>query len=315
MKKWLSMEHQLRKELKAKGILSQLHGKKILIACSGGVDSVALFVFLNRIRLSEKLSLQVLHIHHGIGTNVEFRNQARAHVEKLCQEYKVSLVVKEIQSENRSPESETDLRKKRIQIYQEELKTQQADFLALGHHLDDLLETRLMRLMRGTGGQGLFAMDLLRKRVLRPFLSLTKRDLLEYLSELQVKYCEDPTNQSPFTIRNWLRIQWLEPLRRDHPECLKSMARSFEQIAQELKKKKKHNFSKGISRAKYHAHLANEQIKLLTEYIQYRGVSDFRHSQVIEIQRQLDRAQNRHTFLAAGLVWSVNAQQISAKKK
>lgn len=314
-KPWLPIEHRIRKELKQNSVLQKIQGKKILVTCSGGADSVALLLFLLRLRKSLKLEINVLHIHHGKKSNVQFRNQAADYVQKLANDWKLPFekCVLDIGQEG---ESETLLRQKRIQIYEYILNKTGSDFLALGHHQDDLLETRLIRLIRGTGLAGLQSMTFLRKKVLRPFLQEKKDSLLEYLAEFSVTYCEDPTNQESSNVRNWLRLNWISPMKKQHPEWLKSMARSLDQIsAMSHTAIKKHNFSKGIPRLQYDVCQAQEQSILLIRYIQGLGVSDFRHSQIKEIRRQLDRSKIIHTFTSAGLVWTINAQQILAKKK
>lgn len=314
-KAWLPFEHQVRQELKKAHLLEKLRGKKILVACSGGADSVALLLFLLRLRKSLSLDLFVLHIHHGFKSNVQFRNEAAEEVKKLAEKWQLPLE-KCVLDLGNEKETETLLRQKRIQIYEMVLNQTKSDFLALGHHQDDLLETRLIRMMRGTGGEGLQAMTFLRKKVFRPFLRGSKASLLQYLNEFSIKYSEDPTNQESSNIRNWLRQKWLLPLKKEHPEWHSAMVRSLEQISAALNRPtEKHNFSKGILRLRYDACDSHEQSILLIKYIQSLGLSDFRHSQIKEIQRQLDRSKNVHTFTSAGLVWAINAQQILAKKK
>lgn len=318
VKPWSPFEHKLRASLTQEKILSRIQDKKILVACSGGVDSVALLFFLYRIQQSANLNLHVLHIHHGDQANQKFRDLAESDVCKLCQKLNLQLTVRRI-SIGSGKESETFFRQQRIQIYQQCLQETNADFLALGHHRDDLLETRFMRLFRGTGIQGLKAMSLLRKKVLRPFLHVSKIELVEYLNMFKLQFRNDPTNRQSDNVRNWIRNHWLGPLLKDHPDWHKNISRSLEQIAgsQSVSKNKKlkHNFSLGIQRAHYDELDRYEQKKIISEYVQSLGIHDFRHSQIEEIIKQLDRTERVHTFVVAGLNWVINAQQILAKKK
>lgn len=103
--------------------------------------------------------------------------------------------------------------------------------LVLGHHLDDLLETRLMRLIRGSGIAGLEAMTAFKNNTWRPFIKKTKSELRAYLEQKQITWIEDPTNSDPqLTMRNWIRHTWLPQLESQYPGSTHRIALSLQLI-------------------------------------------------------------------------------------
>jgi tRNA(Ile)-lysidine synthase len=314
MKKiWLALEHQIKNDWEKAGLSEKLKKRKFLIACSGGLDSVAAVNFLQRLGPFLQGKLGVLHVHHGQKSNQAFRDQAAEFVESLCK--KEGLPFYFHQGQALAKANEKDLREIRKQAYQKFLQATGSDYLVTGHHQQDLLETRLIRLIRGTGPLGFRAMEVLRPPFFRPFLATNKKQLLQYAEELKLAWCEDPSNRDNAYLRNWLRNRWLPQLEKKRPGALATLSRSFEQLTVPTDGvTDERDFSQGLDRMQYIAHNPSRQREELILYLQFLGAKDFRHSQIEELRKRLDKDEKIHTFIVAKIIWQVNAERIFGRK-
>ena len=110
-------------------------------------------------------------------------------------------------------------------------REKRAQWTALAHHSEDLLETRLIRLIRGCGETGLAAMKPLDPPLLRPFLSVMREEIKDYALSYKLSWAEDPGNQDKRFLRNWLRNQWLPDLEKKRPGGVRRLAASLSHIA------------------------------------------------------------------------------------
>jgi tRNA(Ile)-lysidine synthase len=156
---WNNFEHQVWQKIKN----HDLQNKKLFLAVSGGVDSIALLYVLIQLKLN--VNLTVLHYHHGDYQNKIFRDQSLDLVRKLCLELKILFVSDKATKELKS---ESDFREARRLFFQ---KNTENHILVTGHHLDDVLETRLIKMIRGTGAAGLSSFVEYNYKTFRPFLS------------------------------------------------------------------------------------------------------------------------------------------------
>nr|BFD62929.1 hypothetical protein BdHM001_16100 [Bdellovibrio sp. HM001] len=299
--------------------LIKLHGlkdKKILVAVSGGTDSVALLRTLTKVHKKELLG--VCYFHHGEDSNQEYRKEAQVFCEKLCKKLAVDFYPLKA---SQLAKSEAEYRDLRYEALERLKKEQGFEIVAAGHHRDDLLETRLMRLIRGTGAQGFTAMHVLRDGLFRPFLELSKRELKKYLREEKLRSFEDPSNESLDPLRNWVREDWLKVLEKRSRGSTAALARSLETIAQEIENRPWGDLlsqneaykSQGLQRAFYLTLSPFEQKRLLAQYLYSLGKKDFSQSHLEEIQKRLDKSQKVITFKVAGCQWEVNAEQIKVQ--
>ncbi|WP_347357162.1 tRNA lysidine(34) synthetase TilS [Bdellovibrio sp.] len=306
------LDHHVWKLIKLHG----LQDKKILVALSGGTDSVALLRVLTKVHKKDLLG--VCYFHHGEDSNQEYRKEAQVFCEKLCKKLAVEFFPLKASQLAKSEAEYRDLRYEAV----ERLKKEQGfDIVAAGHHRDDLLETRLIRLIRGTGAQGFTAMHVLRDGLFRPFLDISKRELKKYLREEKLRSFEDPTNQSLDPLRNWLREEWLKALEKRSRGSMAALSRSLETIAQEIETRPWGDLlsqneaykSQGLQRAFYLTLSPFEQKRLLAQYLFSLGKKDFSQSHLEEIQKRLDKSQKVITFKVAGCQWEVNAEQIKVQ--
>lgn len=319
----LDLEHHVWKLIKHHA----LQNRKVLVALSGGVDSVALLVVLAKVHKKELLG--ACYFHHGEESNTTYRNEAQKFCKQLCEHLGIAFFLKsasemgsvgekDLKSEAKSEEQ---YRQWRYVALGQVMKDQEFVLLATAHHRDDLLETRLLRLIRGTGAQGLQAMHTVKENIFRPFLEITKEELKEYLKELHLSAIEDPSNENLDPLRNWLRQSWLKSLESRSPGSSMALARSLETIAQEIEhhpwgdllSKNEFSEAQGISRSFYLTLTSVEQKRLLAQYMYSLGKRDFSQAQLEEIQKRLDNSQKVITFKVAGCLWEVNAGQIKVQ--
>ena len=306
------LDHQVWKLIRQ----HSLQGKKIWVALSGGVDSTALLRVLSKIHKKDLLG--ACYFHHGEDSNQEYRKEAQIFCEKLCKKLGLSFFALK---SSELAKSEAQYRELRYEALKRLMNEENFDVLATGHHRDDLLETRLLRLIRGTGAQGFHGMLAYKEQVFRPFLEVSKRDLKKYLREEKLRSFEDPTNLSLDPLRNWLREEWLKALEKRQRGALASLARSLETIAQEVSAQPWGDLlgqnesykTQGLSRAFYLTLSPFEQRRMLAQYLYSLGKRDFTQSQLEEIQKRLDKSQKVITFRVSGSEWEINAEQIKVQ--
>ncbi len=191
---------------------------KYVVAVSGGVDSVVCLDCLTKIN---GLDLVVAHFDHGIRPNSE---ADRLFVEELAKKYQLKF---EYKRENLGAEaSEATARQRRYKFLNEIKDKYQAAKIITAHHQDDLLETAAINVLRGTHSKGLIA--IYNPEYLRPLLSYTKQQILDYARQNNLVYQEDSTNVSDKYLRNRVRKK-LADVSPDNREILISLINNIKQ--------------------------------------------------------------------------------------
>jgi len=190
-------------------------GAKVVVALSGGPDSVALLCLLDRLRIRYSLAITAVYINHGLRPRAARREELFC--ADLCRKLDIDLVVERIDIRRRAEVEGTSLetagRDYRYRIL-EKIRTQlRYDLIATGHHRDDQAETVLYRIIRGTGLDGLMGIRIKRGRVVRPLLEVGKQELLDWLEKSGIEYCIDSTNESTRFARNVVRNRVLPLIR------------------------------------------------------------------------------------------------------
>lgn len=207
-------------------------GARVLVACSGGADSMALLAFLWRVQKPLGLDLTVAHLDHGLRPEAA---QEADFVRAFCRSLDLDLVEGRIgvreHAEATGQGLETAARELRWQWLAAEAASSGAEAVATGHHLDDHTETVLLRLARG-GGSGCLT-PLPARQGLRwsPLIQATRAELRAYLGQLRLSWCEDASNAEPFTLRNRLRAQ-LGSLRAEMPGLDRNLWETHLQVAE-----------------------------------------------------------------------------------
>ncbi|MCX7978947.1 MAG: tRNA lysidine(34) synthetase TilS, partial [Bdellovibrionaceae bacterium] len=256
--------------------------------------------------------LVVAHFHHGKSTNQEFRDRAQYFVRQVAQGLGLTFVSVCAQDDLTS---EAAMREARYLFLRETLRNQKADFIVTGHHAQDLLETRLLRLIRGTGPEGLVAMRTLSDQIYRPFLRTPPEDLKAYLLERGFEFLSDPQNHDPDFLRVFLREKWLPSLEERQPGALGTLARSLQVILDDLQKTSDYYEGKSIDRGLWISWSQAQRKSTIARLLRDLGCRDFSSGQIEEILRRLDNRQNEFSFSLAGVRWLADARQIWAERQ
>lgn len=192
-------------------------GDKILIALSGGPDSVFLLNFLLKYRRKYGIEIGAMHINHMI--RGEEANNDEKFCRKLCLQLGVDYhtVKRNVPSFAKTNKISIEEAAREVR-YKELLKVQKKfsyNKIATAHNCSDNAETIFLNLIKGTGLKGLSGIPIRRENIIRPILSISKDEILEYLKKSNVEYLIDKTNLSNIYERNMIRNEMF-PLIKKH---------------------------------------------------------------------------------------------------
>ncbi|MGH9566515.1 MAG: tRNA lysidine(34) synthetase TilS, partial [Candidatus Angelobacter sp.] len=227
------MIERVRHHIREERLLS--HGERVAVAVSGGADSVALLRLL--LELSSELGIVLLaaHFHHGI--RGEEADADQQFVSDLCGRFGLELYSGSGDAPAYARECrvslETAARDLRHHWFAGLIRENKAEKIATAHTLDDQAETVLMRVIRGPGARGLggIASFHAEKRLVRPLLKVTRREVEQYLNRLGQTWREDLSNLDLKHMRNRIRKQLLPLLEQFNPSIRQTLAELAE-IAQ-----------------------------------------------------------------------------------
>lgn len=226
------MEEKVKAAIRQHGLLRG--GERVVVAVSGGADSVALLHLLWRWQQELGLSLHVAHLNHRLRREAE---EEAEFVRRLAQDLGLPVTVgeEEVRRQVRRGESLEDVaRRVRRRFLLEVAKAAAADKIALGHHANDQAETVLLHLLRGSGPSGLAGMAWQQGPFIRPLLAVTRAEIEAYCAENALPYLHDPSNADPVFLRN--RIRWeLLPLLAAHynPNIVAALGQTAAILAEE----------------------------------------------------------------------------------
>ena len=200
--------------------------KKIYVAFSGGPDSSAMIHLISKMKTDMKIAPQAIHINHNLSDKSD---DWESHCKNVCLDLNIDLITESVQIKSEGGGIESAARKSRYKIFKSILKEDEQIILA--HHSDDVAETILMRMLRGTGIEGIEGPKQKRNLgngiLIRPFLEVSKKQILEYLKENKVDFIEDDSNKDNKFDRNFLRnkiFPLLEDRWNNFPQRLNKMS-------------------------------------------------------------------------------------------
>ncbi len=181
-------------------------GDVVLVGVSGGADSMAMLLLLLDLRHILGINLIVAHYDHAFRASSA---RDALFVKKIAERLGLPCVIKERTGRSPKGSLEEYARKMRYAFFLDTARKTKADALALAHTQDDLAETVFMRILRGTGVDGLRAILPQRNinglNVVRPILALTRKDVESFLNSRKQRFLTDPTNMSDDFLRNVIR--------------------------------------------------------------------------------------------------------------
>lgn len=189
--------------------------RALLVACSGGRDSMTALGLLAILRRSEGLALTLAHVDHGLRSRGEAEAEA-ALVASVAGELGLPCLSVRLELEP-GPGVAARARAARREALQAMGAEAGAAAIVLAHTATDQAETMLMHLTRGAGLEGLAAMRAFERPWLRPLLELTRAETGALVASLELPHVDDPTNDDRSVLRIWLRQEVLPRLRQSNP--------------------------------------------------------------------------------------------------
>jgi tRNA(Ile)-lysidine synthase len=243
----LPLDNQALKTIRRFGMVKP--GERVLVAVSGGADSVALLLCLQRLAARLKITVTAAHLNHRLrGAESDADEEF---VRKLCARHGIDLIAESARVKEKAAASRQNLeeaaREARYDFLRRAARQVGADRIAVGHTLNDQAETVLMRLFRGSGAAGISAIyPVVDGVIVRPLLETGRAEILRYLKSLRIRHREDSSNRDLELRRNRLRNKWIPQLAREfNPRLIETLSREAD-LARETT-----DFLEQISRAEY----------------------------------------------------------------
>lgn len=194
---------------------------KILVAFSGGPDSLCLLNMLNELRKELKIEIGAAHLNHLLRGEDAFKDEE--FVIKTCKELGIPCYVKRVDINKYSKQyrlsSELAGRNARYDFFEEIVKKDKFNKIATAHNANDQAETIIFRLMRGTGLEGLGGIKVCREdKIIRPILCLTREEVEDYIKQKKLKPRIDKTNFEKIYNRNKIRLDLIPYIRENFNE-------------------------------------------------------------------------------------------------
>jgi tRNA(Ile)-lysidine synthase len=201
-------------------------GDCILLAVSGGLDSVALLHLFSKIQDFFQLKLAVVHVNHGI--RGEEADGDLEFVRSLSDQYNLPFYFQKVDALKFAREQRYSLEESarilRYQVYEETLKKSKFAKLATGHTANDQAETILQHLLRGSGILGMSGIAETRGPYIRPLLIFTRNELKTYVKQHELQYRQDSTNRELKYRRNRIRNELIPYLEKNfNPNLIKTL--------------------------------------------------------------------------------------------
>jgi tRNA(Ile)-lysidine synthase len=207
----------------------ELVGRRVLVALSGGADSVALLHLLRHEDLA--LDLEAAHVHHGV--RGEEANRDASFCEALCRETGVSFHLLRIDATTPlTAGREGTWRRLRYRALLELKRARGLDAIATGHHRDDIAEGVLVQLLRGGGPRALSGIEAsTTDGIVRPLLPWSRSEIRTWLDEREIAWREDSSNSDLELLRNRVRLDLLPDLESVSPSIRDHLAHRAQTLA------------------------------------------------------------------------------------
>ncbi|AWU39385.1 PP-loop family protein [Blattabacterium punctulatus CPU2] len=185
-----------------------IENKNICVAVSGGLDSMVLINLLLHISFNLKITLSVAHCNFSLRNKES--NEDEYFVRNFCVKKNISYHIKRFNTFDFSKKKKISIqmaaRKLRYDWFEELLEINSYEYIALGHHFNDSIETFFINMMRGTGIKGLLGIPIKNKKFIRPLSGFTKKEILHYAKIKNIQWRLDSSNKEYKYLRNKIRL-------------------------------------------------------------------------------------------------------------
>jgi tRNA(Ile)-lysidine synthase len=257
------MKAELKEHINAK--FSFLYDKNLLIAISGGIDSVVLTHLLHKLHF--KISLA----HCNFSLRGKESNEDEEFVKELGEKLEVQThTIKfetEAYAEEKGISTQMAARDLRYSWFQKIAKENNIDYIITGHQKDDVLETFFINLTRGTGLGGLTGIPEIQGNIVRPFMIFSRNDILIYAAKKKILWREDRTNSSIRYVRNKIRHKIIPVLKELNPNLLETFNNTLENLkgSQQIVKDRIQNVKEKMTKIhKNELHFSIDELKKLS---------------------------------------------------
>ncbi|MCI0531321.1 MAG: tRNA lysidine(34) synthetase TilS, partial [candidate division Zixibacteria bacterium] len=204
-------------------------GDRVLVACSGGPDSVALFHLLLGLKVIYRLDLCLAHVNHTLRGRQSDADER--FVREMARKYEIKFFTRKVDVKKLASREHLSLeeaaRVARYEYFEKLAIKHRFDKIATGHTQDDQAETVLMRFLRGAGVLGLSGIPVRRGKIIRPLLEVSRDEVAKYLKSNRISYRVDKSNQESDFLRNRIRHDLLPLLKEQYnPNLTKVLSRT-----------------------------------------------------------------------------------------
>ena len=217
------MKNEFLKNLKS----YNLEGFGVLLAVSGGEDSMTMLDLFNYFKYELKLNLVVCHFNHSLRDDAD---RDEKFVKTQCEKYGLKFYSKKedvlLYSNENKLSTEEGARFLRYKFFDEVKRIENLEYIATAHNKNDLAETVIMRILRGTGINGLIGIQSERGDLIRPILNFSRDEIEKYIEENNIPFVEDKTNFEELYLRNKIRLNLFPILKNEYnPRILDAISR------------------------------------------------------------------------------------------
>lgn len=278
------------------------NGEKILIATSGGIDSMVLLDLL----MTRKIYIGIAHFNHKTRNgesdlDEEFVKQYA--LKHKVDFYSTSIDIKKEIKTSKNKNFHDVARKLRYKWLEQIRKDNNYDLIATAHHQDDSIETFLFRIFRGTGSYGLKGIDMIHGKIIRPLINVSKSQIIKYAEYNEINHITDSSNIESKYTRNFIRNEIIPELEKRFPNLKSKITGTIENL-------KNHNIATDFFKDRYFEKFVitnGGQIKIpisaftgspISEQLIYSFISDFgfNFDQAKNINKNLEKVGS--TFLS-----------------
>ncbi len=273
------MRERLDKYIKQHNLFSK--GDKLILAISGGTDSVALAYLLKQLEYDFTMA------HCNFGLRNKESDADEVFVKKLAKKLGVKCFTKSFETLKFATENKISIqmaaRDLRYDWFENLRQKLRFDFILTAHHRDDDMETFFINLLRGTGIKGMLGIPQKKGSIVRPLLFTKKNEIYDFLKKNKIEYQEDSSNKDNKYLRNKIRLQLIPLLEQMNPSFKETLTKEMDYLS-------------GISEV-YFARIGSKKEQLLKQEMDYFTISIVELKKLNPLQTYLYELLNPFGFL------------------